>query len=44
VYYRVAFPDVPELLAVARRLLHEIVTAEGALVDDLEQLPRLTPR
>jgi ArsR family transcriptional regulator len=44
VYYRVAFPDVPELLAVARRLLHEIVTAEGALVDDLEQLPRLTSR
>lgn len=39
VYYRLAFPQVAELLAVARGLLHDIVTVEGGRVGDLDALP-----
>jgi hypothetical protein len=35
---------VAELLAVARRLLHDIVVAEGARLDDLDTLPALANR
>lgn len=44
VYYRIASPEVAELLAVARRLLVELVTADGALAGDIAQLPALSPR
>jgi ArsR family transcriptional regulator len=44
VFYRLAFPEVAELLAVARRLLHDIVVAEGSRLDDLDKLPALGSR
>lgn len=44
VYYRIAHPAVAELLAVARRLLVEIVSADRALLDDMAALPELRVR
>ena len=44
VFYRLAFPQVAELLTVARHLLHDIVTSEGSRVDDLDDLPALAGR
>jgi ArsR family transcriptional regulator len=44
VYYRIASPEVAELLAVARRLLVELVTADGAMADDIARLPALSAR
>lgn len=41
VYYRLAHPDVAELLAVARRLLAAIVAADGARMADVAALPEL---
>ncbi len=41
VYYRHAHPDVAELLAVARRLLVDIVRADGARAADVAALPEL---
>ncbi|MFT4028772.1 MAG: metalloregulator ArsR/SmtB family transcription factor [Protaetiibacter sp.] len=41
VYYRLAHADVAELLAVARRLLAEIVAADGARMADVAALPEL---
>ena len=42
VHYRLAHPEVAELLAVARRLLVDIVTTDGARLDDVAGLPALT--
>ena len=42
VHYRLAHPDVAELLAVARRLLVDIVTTDGARLDDVAGLPALS--
>ena len=42
VHYRLAHPEVAELLAVARRLLVDIVTTDGAKLDDIAGLPALT--
>ncbi len=44
VYYRIASPEVAELLAVARRLLVELVTADGARAQEVALLPDLGPR
>jgi ArsR family transcriptional regulator len=41
VFYRIAYPEVAELLAVARRLLAELVTADGERLQDLAALPEL---
>jgi len=41
VHYRLAHPDVAELLAVARRLLAEIVAADVATMNDVAGLPAL---
>jgi ArsR family transcriptional regulator len=42
--YRIAYPEVAELLAVARRLLVEIVTQDGARLREVTALPDLTIR
>ena len=42
VYYRLTSPQVAELLAVARRLLVDIVTTDGARLDDVAGLPALS--
>ena len=42
VYYRLAQPEVAELLAVARRLLTAIVAADASLLDDVAALPELS--
>lgn len=39
VYYRLAAPEVAELLAVARRLLTTLVAEDGARADDVAALP-----
>ena len=44
VYYRITHPEVAELLAVARRLLANIVTTDAALMEDVDSLPGLTTR
>lgn len=44
VYYRLAHPEVAELLGVARRLLAGIVATDAALLDDVAMLPELTTR
>ena len=41
VYYRLAHAAVAELLAVARRLLADIVAADGARMADVAALPEL---
>jgi ArsR family transcriptional regulator len=41
VYYRIAHPEVVELLAVARRLLTAVVTGDGARAAELDALPDL---
>jgi len=41
VYYRLAFPDVAELLAVARRLLAAIVTGDTERAAGVAALPAL---
>ncbi|QEO09487.1 ArsR/SmtB family transcription factor [Protaetiibacter larvae] len=41
VYYRLAHPDVAELLAVARRLLVTFVAEDGARLRAVEFLPAL---
>jgi len=43
VYYRLAYPEVAELLTVARRLLLRVVTADGERVADAASLPALGP-
>ena len=44
VYYRLAYPEVAELLAVARRLLVHIVTDDGERLAELAALPRIETR
>ncbi|RGE19850.1 metalloregulator ArsR/SmtB family transcription factor [Leucobacter sp. wl10] len=44
VYYRLAFPEVAELLRVARRLLLGILTDDQAHGAAAAALPALTPR
>lgn len=44
VYYRIAQPEVAELLSVARALLAGIVSADGARSDELRSLPELPRR
>ena len=44
VYYRITSPEVAELLASARRLLVELLTADGALADGIDALPALSAR
>ncbi|WP_029068114.1 ArsR/SmtB family transcription factor [Jonesia quinghaiensis] len=41
VYYRIAFPEVADLLTVARRLLGNIVASASTQVDALPHLPAL---
>lgn len=41
VYYRLAYPDVAELLAVARRLLGAIVAGDSARAAEVASLPAL---
>lgn len=41
VHYRLAHPDVAELLAVARRLLVDIVASDRARLSDVAGLPHL---
>jgi len=41
VYYRLAHPEVAELLAVARRLLALVVAADGARMAGIDALPEL---
>ena len=43
VYYRLAYPEVADLLAVARRLLLQIVGADGERATDAASLPALGP-
>jgi DNA-binding transcriptional ArsR family regulator len=43
VYYRLAYPEVAELLTIARRLLLRVVTADGERVADAASLPALGP-
>jgi DNA-binding transcriptional ArsR family regulator len=43
VYYRIAYPEVAELLYVARRLLVEIVGTDGARLRAARALPDITP-
>ena len=42
VYYRIAYPEVTELLAVARRLLVGIVTTDSVWLGAVDALPDLT--
>jgi DNA-binding transcriptional ArsR family regulator len=42
VYYRIAYPEVAELLHVARRLLVEIVGTDEARLRAVQSLPDLT--
>lgn len=44
VYYRLAHPEVAELLTVARALLHRMLGADQALSAAANDLPPLTPR
>lgn len=44
VYYRIAQPEVAELLAVARRLLAAVLDADRAHLDGLAALPELGAR
>lgn len=44
VYYRIAYPEVAELLAVARRLLVEIVTNDSARLRAVGALPDISVR
>lgn len=41
VFYRITFPEVAELLGVARRLLGGIVTVDGERMRDVPALPPL---
>lgn len=41
VYYRIAEPEVAELLAVARRLLTAVLVSDGARLADMSALPDL---
>lgn len=41
VYYRVAWPEVTDLLRAARALLVEIVTTDGLRADEIGTLPEL---
>lgn len=41
VFYRIAYPEVGELLTVARRLLAEIVAADRDRATDIAELPEL---
>jgi len=41
VYYRLAHPEVAELLRVARQLLLELLESDGALLADAASLPEL---
>lgn len=43
VYYRLAFPEVSELLGIARSLLHEILGDDDARSAAAAELPRLEP-
>jgi ArsR family transcriptional regulator len=43
VYYRLAYPEVAELLTIARRLLLQVVTSDGQRVADAASLPELGP-
>lgn len=43
VYYRLAYPEVAELLTIARRLLLLMVTADGERIADAASLPALGP-
>jgi ArsR family transcriptional regulator len=44
VYYQIAYPEVAELLAVARRLLVEIVTNDSARLRAVGALPDIAVR
>ncbi len=44
VYYRLAEPTVADLLATARALLADIVTADGRTLAAVDALPPLAPR
>lgn len=44
VYYRIANPDVAELLAVARRLLTSVLATDSARLEHLASLPALAAR
>lgn len=41
VYYRLAHPEVADLLRVARQLLLELLESDGALLADAANLPEL---
>ena len=43
VFYRLAYPEVAELLAIARRLLLHVVTDDAERVADAASLPALGP-
>ncbi|WP_314502046.1 metalloregulator ArsR/SmtB family transcription factor [uncultured Microbacterium sp.] len=43
VYYRLAYPEVAELLTVARRLLLNVVAADAGRARDAASLPPLGP-
>lgn len=43
VYYRIAEPEVAELLAVARRLLAAVLTTDSDRLATLDALPDLAP-
>jgi DNA-binding transcriptional ArsR family regulator len=43
VYYRLAYPEVGELLTIARRLLLHVVADDGERVADAASLPALGP-
>lgn len=43
VYYRLAYPEVADLLTIARRLLLQIVLADGERAADAASLPVLGP-
>lgn len=42
VYYRLAHPDVAEMLAVARRLLITTLSSSGVMLDDARDLPDIS--
>jgi ArsR family transcriptional regulator len=44
VYYRIADPEVAQLLSVARRLLVAVLAADSARLEDLAALPELPSR
>ncbi len=44
VYYRLAAPEVADLLAVARRLLTTVLVADGAHLEHIADLPELPGR